>query len=371
MFFQFDPEDGKIRMAAESLSRICGEDPEKNVPQGKLHSEIVEHDGRLYFGTHLANYWASGKREYSGGHVLAYELGSLEKGEPVFTDFGIMKENYTCYSGIDVDRTRGYVYVQATRWWHPYDNGTVMFRYNADGTGKSVMCRVEGKNFYQFADSTGDLWFTSTEDPGLLYRLRGQDGKLWSYRNALPLRLNMVTGTEEPAGEYGRHFAWGDRLDEDRCVFSMANCGGLWIFDAAAARNNSPREAFRKIGFIGTHGFCALGGDKIYYIQSADPQWTQRYKAGDLHLKSITLDGSKKADYGRIIDTEGRTPWRLPSLAADDNGTVYSVGDWRLLRDQDGKLVESGTIRHNDKVPGTYFAEDMWRGLFFSVITAD
>ena len=68
-FHRFDPETKTHTLLAEDLTIILGEG---NTPsqQGKIHSPIVEHDGWLYFTTHLSNYWPKGIEDYTGLMLL-------------------------------------------------------------------------------------------------------------------------------------------------------------------------------------------------------------------------------------------------------------------------------------------------------------
>lgn len=55
-FFRYDPRTKKVELLCRDVTLVCGEDPKKSVPQGKVHSDMIELDGWLYFGTHLARY---------------------------------------------------------------------------------------------------------------------------------------------------------------------------------------------------------------------------------------------------------------------------------------------------------------------------
>lgn len=379
MFFQYDPTErvkGKppaqcIFVLSGDLSITCGENAKTMVPQGKIHSIIVEHDGWLYFATHLAAYWSSAENRYTGSHVLAYKLGSREAGKPVFRDFGVTRENHTCYAGIAVDGVNGYVYTMVTRWWN--GGGGYLYRFKTDGTGKTLITSFAseggGTSFYLFPDRRGDLWFTQHGNFGALYKLDGKTGNLACLTNALPVKRQLLA--DKPSmDKWGRAFRWAAKVDGDRCVFSMHTDGGLWEFDASKVRGSDATGAFRQLHFIGQHGLgTALGGDTVYFVQSADPNWTHPEAAADHHLKSISLDpAASLVDHGRLIDGAGRTPFRIGSLCADAKGNVYGVGDWRVGQTEVGSDLSSLSYDPAPKNP-QYF--DMWRGQFFSSIHVD
>jgi hypothetical protein len=366
IFCQYDPATQQVHLLAQSLSAICHEDPTADVPQGKLHSDITEHDGWLYTATHLANYWEPHQSAYTGSHVLAYQLGSYEAGAPVFRDFGVVRANHTCYSAVTVDPVNDYVYVQVTRWWGT--TGTYLYRYKTDGTGKTLIGSLPGPCFYHFIDSRGDLWFAIQSNSRTLYKVTGSTGAISTYPNAIPYRRNLTSDTPN-MNLSGNWWEWGDRRDGDRYIFKMFDDGGIWEFDSSKMQDGDASDAFRQLHWLIIPGLNqCLAGDTLYFLRPANPARTHQAKASDHHLWSVSLEpGSTPRDWGRIVDQAGRTPWRCEGLSADRAGNFYLTGDWRLLRDAQGNLLESGTVRHNDSNPGTYWYADMWRGQFFTV----
>src|SRR6185312_7183386 len=51
-FFKYSPATQQVTMLAEDITTICGEDPQTN-PQGKIHANIQEMHGWLFFTTHF------------------------------------------------------------------------------------------------------------------------------------------------------------------------------------------------------------------------------------------------------------------------------------------------------------------------------
>jgi hypothetical protein len=179
--------------------------------------------------------------------------------------------------------------------------------------------------------------------------------------------LNLHTATPA-SNQNGRWFTWGKPTgDGEHFLFTM-NGGGLYEFDAGKMLDNNPSDAFRMVQFIGINSMAkCLGGRDVYYLQSPNLTWNNAAKASDHHLMGVDIDTGLITDFGRVVDELGRTPWRAEGMSADANGHVYMTGDWRLLKDANGNLLESGTVRHNDSNPGTYWTADMWRGQFFAV----
>jgi hypothetical protein len=343
-FFRYRPDTRELTMLAEDITRICGEDPTATPPQGKIHSDIVEHDGWLYFATHLGNYWPEAEASYTGAHVLGYELATGN-----FRDFGVIRSNHTIYAGIGVDPVRNKLITYTTRnWLTPVDS--YLYRIDlATGTNE-CLGPVEGDAaFWFFVDRQGDCWLSPSSTTGTL------------------MRVSSATGTVDrwPAALPGDGFwAWAQPLpDGDRCVFRLQDVNSLYLFDAAQVRTN-PSPAFAQVQNIGPYGLgMALAADRVFYVQRANQQpGEQEYQ--DFHLLSVSLTTGAILDHGLIVDQSGHLVWRLPGLAADAQGRLAMVGDWWLLPGEQGS--PTGTLRHVDG-PGTNYTAEV-RGEFFAVV---
>ena len=136
------------------------------------------------------------------------------------------------------------------------------------------------------------------------------------------------------------------------------------------ARAGNVVGAFTPVARIGLGGLdmCLdANSGTVYYIQSARPysdSWTNEAKGKDLHLKSVNAlaadPNSTITDWGRLIDPNGRTPFRCEGMSTDGRN-VYLTGDWRVALSEVGTNVS--TYRYLD--PGY---EDLWRGQFFAVV---
>ncbi len=79
--FRFDPATEAVSEVAK-LSDALGQDLTREIPDGKIHTPLIEHDGQLYFGTHTSFYDgnlpnmspADGRAPYSGEHFMRYDL---------------------------------------------------------------------------------------------------------------------------------------------------------------------------------------------------------------------------------------------------------------------------------------------------------
>lgn len=81
--FVFSPADRRVTRRVD-LGAAVGEGGQPAVPQGKVHVELLEHEGRFYTATHIGFYEIRSSVEqpgrppgyapYPGGHFLAYDL---------------------------------------------------------------------------------------------------------------------------------------------------------------------------------------------------------------------------------------------------------------------------------------------------------
>ncbi|MDB6121030.1 MAG: exported protein of unknown function [Pedosphaera sp.] len=348
-FFRYNPTNKVLTLLAEDITRICGENPTVTPPQGKIHSDIVEANGWLYFTTHLGNYWIEAEAAYTGGHVVGYELATGK-----FKDFGIVRSNYTCYAAVGVDKVRNKILSYVTRWWGPTPDSH-MYRIDIATGAKEDLGIVPALNsFWFFVDSRGDGWFSCPADNGSLRVVRSATGTIQTFNNVLP---------EAQLGN-GRWWDWAMALPVgNRCVIHMQGGNFLYFFDADAFQTNGP-NAFVTVRNIGpADSGLALAPDRVYFLQRTNRQsGNQEFK--DFHMMSVPLFANTPIlDHGLVMDQSGRLVWRLPGMAADAFGRLYMVGDWWLLQGEEGTSL--GTLRHTDD-PGTNYTA-LPRGEFFGV----
>jgi hypothetical protein len=79
-YYIFDPITGTIT-EAPNIDRSLREPAGTHVPQGKVHTPLFEHEGAVYFATHIAFYEgglpgrdAGDRVPYSGGRFMKYDL---------------------------------------------------------------------------------------------------------------------------------------------------------------------------------------------------------------------------------------------------------------------------------------------------------
>lgn len=388
-FFRFDPRTRQLDVLADDMSAICGEDVASTPSQGKIHSPIVEHDGWLYFTTHLSNYWKEAIDRYSGAHVLGYELASGR-----FRDFGIVRPRFSIYSFINVDPARQALYVFSVPFADEdkEKEGCRIYRIDIPTGRIQSLGEPAGKgrnaSFWSFVDLEGNCWFTlwgargrfSAGGGGHLYRVSGASGRIERFEDVLPEARLWPDGRRRPPEDQAdRSWSWAQPLPgRERCLFAMGMGGGdderLWIFDPS--KSIATGAAFQPVGFVGPVFLAlALGKARVFYIQRGDLVSHRNYsgeekrdedpdvvgKNEDYHLKSISLAAEsygQVTDHGAIVDQKGRAPRMIDSLAADRQGRVYMVGSWHVLPG------DQPTMQIDLENPGEF--RRMKRGQFFA-----
>lgn len=339
-FFRYEPKTGMLKLLVENITLVCGEDPTKTPPQGKIHSPIVEQDGWLYFGTHLANYTEEGRKAYTGAHLLGYQLATGK-----FRDFGVVHPNYTnyCCLGIDAARKRIWFYVT------PFYDGDGSHLYQVDiASGKKHDAGLVAPwrnrkdhgppSFACFVDGRGDCWLTTRNDR-TLYVGRAATGKVEAFPDAIP-EAAIAAGTRDP-------WKAARPLDADRALIVMA--GKMWTFDAREApRGPKTFTPLCDVDPLQRIECFALGGGRFY--------WTLREKPdAPLRLMSAALaKPTEHFDHGEITDEAGRKPMWAGDLTTDGKGTLYMVGRWGV---SEADMDSIGILRHNQRM-----------AVFFSVI---
>lgn len=339
-FFRYNPATKELKMLVRDITFVCGEDPAKTPPQGKIHSDILEYKGWLYFGTHLADYSAEGVAAYTGGHLIGYELAT-EK----FRDLGVIHPNYPNYSAIGLDAERGKIFFWAT----PFGKGDGAHVYRIDiASGAKqdfglAAPSVKGASHGPacpdfFVDGRGDCWFAYYDTP-VVNVARAATGRIERFPNAMP------PGTTE-------HNFWyrTKALDENRALVAMQN--GLWIFDSRkVGGKDCPFTLWRAAPMKYNISYLALDAERVYWMVMED--------GGGVRIWSSNLKDPSDAntiDHGLVTDMEGRTPYFLGDIASAGHGLLYMVGRWRV-RAADMDTI--GIIRNRSRMAVMFSVADV------------
>ena len=370
-FYVYDPATDQTKFIAD-LSEAVGE---KNaIAQGKSHVAFYEHEGKLYFATHVGFYEMIDGAEclpvnppagfglYPGGHFVSYDMktGKIESlalaphGEGILT--------------MTMDQKRGHLY--AITWPKGYlldydintrrlkDLGLVSEQGEGGviGADYRVICRSmvvdprDGNVYYSTAD--GDIFYYR---PGLSrpVKLDGVD-----------LRLDYF-GTYDYTGAGSMGYNWRKIFwyaPENVAYGVHGNSGYLFRFNPKAKTveivERITSEPSRKSGMFdqfsyGYLGFM-LGKDNTIYYLTGGPIYVDgvRVKGLDkiamgaarglenLHLVTYNIPKNEYKDHGPIFYADGELPTYVNSIAQDKAGNIYTLA--RFMHD--GKEIEDLVI---------------------------
>jgi hypothetical protein len=355
--FCYDPVAKKIELVGD-LTEACGEKDAKTIVQGKSHVTFVEHEGKLYFATHVGYYSIidgmekigippQGWKPYPGGHFLAYDmktkkfddLAKAPRGEGIIT--------FT----MDTQRGRLYGLTWPAGHFLRYDLAKKdlkdlgpVSREGENGKGENyrTLCRsfvvdpADGSLYYTVGD--GDI-FRYRCDRDAIEQVAGDD-----------MRKDYF-GLYDPtsAGHMGYNWRQTFWYEPEKMVYGVhGNSGYLFRFDPhkvqveiVARITSAPSQ---RSGMFDQFSYGYLGfvlgpdGRTIHYLTGGPVYVDGRRVAGksktamgeskgmeNLHLVTYDIPAGKYTDHGPIFFADGQRPYYVNSLAVGKDGTVYCL----------------------------------------------
>jgi hypothetical protein len=355
--YSYDPASDKIRHLGD-LTEACGEKGAKTIAQGKSHVNFVEHDGRLYFATHVGYYTLvdgmekigvppAGHKPYPGGHFLAYNMRTGK-----FQDLAKAPHGEGVLSmTMDTRRGRLYGLTWPTGYFIRYDLATKELKdlgptsrqgENGKGENYRTLCRS------LVADpQDGSVYFTTGDGAILRYR-HGSD------------RIEVVEGEDLKKDYFGLYdptspghmgYNWRQVIwcPPEKAVYGVhGNSGYLFRFDPHLPRVDvleritslpSQRSGMYDQFSYGYLGFT-LGPDRrtLHYLTGGPVYVDGKRVVGksktamgeskgveNLHLITYDIPAAKYTDHGPIFFENGERPAYVNSIAVGKDGTVYTL----------------------------------------------
>ena len=334
-FFRYDPPGRAISLLAPDMTRICGEDPARTPTQGKVHSDLIEHRGWLYFGTHLSDYSPAGCAAYTGGHLVGYHMATGR-----FRDYGVIHRNFTNYSAIGIDGPRHRAYFYAT----PFGVGDGPHLHRIDlATGENrdlgLVAPWDGRGHGQpcqhlHIDADGACWFTARGERALFV---AREDRIARFDGVLP------GGAEQ----------WYCQrpIDAHRALVVFPD--GFYLFDSR--RFDGTASAFTRFKAVETPGFTwaymAVDASRIYW-NSRSQQVRPETGRHETRIWSTSWARPEETlDHGPIDDGEGRSPWFLGDLVSDGQGGLYAAARWYVRPDE----IPTIGVNRNGLMCAVYF----------------
>ena len=357
-FYVYDPETDQIKFIAD-LTEAVGEKDKKCIAQGKSHVDFYEHDGKLYFSTHLGYYEEidgaerfpqnapEGYQLYPGGHFVSYDMksGKMESLAIAPHGQGIIT--------MTMDKQRGHLY--GITWPRGYlldydintkqlkEVGLISEQGEAGEIGKDyrVICRSI------FVDPRyGNVYYSTAE------------GDIFFYRPGLsaPEKLADVDMRMDYFGSYDytapgsmaynwRKIYW---CETENVAYGIhGNSGYLFRFDPQKPKieivERITSEASKKSGmydlyYYGNLSFM-LGKDHTIYYLTGSPieidgkRVPRENKIGvmgleNLHLVTYNIPRNEYKDHGAVFYEDGGIPTWINSIAMDRQGNIYTLANF-------------------------------------------
>ncbi len=382
--YRYDPETNRTKLLAD-LTAICGEKNQETIVQGKSHVRFYEHDGKLYFATHIGYYEMIDGMEclpekapegyglYPGGHFLSYDLATGR-----FEDLGIAPDGEGILT-MTIDRKREHLY--ALTWplgkFLDYDLksgelknlGLTCGRGEAGTVGEDyrVICRSmlvdprEGSVYLSTAE--GDIF---TYRPGISSLKKVAD---------VNMRLDYF-GQYDPTRPGNMGYNWRKIFwyaPEQVAYGVHGNSGYLFRFDADRMKieivDRITSEPSKKSGMFDQFSYGYLGfqpgpdGNTIYYLTGGPIYENGRRVKGaediakggskgleNLHLITYHLPTKTYRDHGPIFYPDSARPSYVNSITVGDDGSVYTLARF---------VHEGAEIQDLVKIPVTEIERNM------------
>ncbi len=330
--YRFEPDSGKTELIGK-LDEVLGEDATQQISQGKIHTRIYEHRGKLWFATHTSFYKdvmagidSGEKRPYEGGHFVNYDLstGQFQDVAKAFPSEGIMTmvmdpEKDTLYgltwpSGIFISYDLAKSDLRL--WGGLQEQGDHICRCLAIDPDGYVYGCLEG----------GAIWKYDASALKRVNRVEGLD------LSRVPFTHSTEEARAKPAYHMWRAIEWNPNTES----FWGLHFGSTTLFEftpqtgtiraVAKFRNEASQEPpinpyFTQLGFM-------IGPQNTIFYFAHGPAVEMKERPAlesNLYLYTYAIDEKKFTDHGPIFTTDGRRVFFSESIAIGRDDHIYSV----------------------------------------------
>lgn len=344
--FRYNPRNGKVDNVGD-LTSIVGEDRTKVINQGKVHCDLYEYKGKLWFGTHAGAY----DRTYPGGHFMSYDLKTGK-----FEDFGIPAPNEGLVA-VSMDTTRNRMYAVT---WPGYS-----FLYLDISTGKVerwmdaiAPTPQQGPRSLGVDPLTGNVYWHTMFSTIQVYENSKNEVRTLKEPNFKQPMFNIPLakdGVNYSVGVAWRSVKW-NKADQkfyaimyfsDWLVSFDPKTGDLEILDriSAAPNKKSGGTDYTSLAFE-----ISEDGKTVYYIApytKLNPDGTS--SDSEIHLVTYDIPMRQYTDHGPIELADGRRPRYCQGLEVANNGMLYIVGWVNIADKSSDKWARKLAIETEDK----------------------
>ena len=325
--FRYDPRSGAVKLLG-SMNQVTGEDGTKVFNQDKIHCDLYEMNGKLYFSTQGGNYDGGDYGPYPGGHFFSYDL-KTEK----IADLGIGApgEGIVCM-GMDTVHGRMYGITWPGMLFLYYDvpSGKIKsFGKQVATPGITDLTAVPGNRALAVDPNTGNVWWHNMDETITRYS-RAKDTVEILASPTLDIPILKIPGAGFNKVLW-RAIRWSQSMQRfygvdtsDEYLFSLEpKTGTIEIIDRITAAPS------RKSGSRGSASLAfelSPDGKRVYYIASARAEKPDASgRRSELRLVSYDLFLRQYIDHGPIVLDDGRRPSSCSGLDVGRDGSLYLV----------------------------------------------
>jgi hypothetical protein len=324
--FRFDPRSGAVK-ALGSMNEVVGEDGSKVFNQGKIHCDLYEMKGKLYFSTQGGYYQGGNYGPFPGGHFLSYDLSSGK-----FTDYGIGAPGEGMVTmTMDTDRGRMYAVTWPGMHFIYYDvpaGRKKDFGKAVATPGITDLTSVPGNRSLAMDPRDGNVYWHNMDETISRYDfLHDSIDILEHLRLDIPILRTARGGFDKVLW---RSIRWSPAQQRfygviagSEYLFSFEpKSGTLEIIDRIAAGPNrrSGATAGSSLAFE-----LDAEGNTIYYIASSRSRLHDRTTREELRLVTFDIPHRRYIDHGPVELEDGRYPNGCSGLDVGRDGILYLV----------------------------------------------
>lgn len=340
-YYIFHPEKGSITLAGK-LDEVLREPAKTHIPQGKVHTPLIEHDGKIWFATHTAFYHGdlpeldSGKKTpYSGGRFMSYDLKSRR-----FTDLARVMPGEGIIS-MAMDSNRGVLY--GLTW-----PSGILVSYDIEKRQLQSWGAVQGRGEWGEHPAEWDrICRTLGVAPSGEVFGSTMDGKIWKYDPAQYRRVSFIEGLDlsrTPRSQSAAETLRGDFEYNWRSIQWNPGTGSFWgiiwetstLFEflpsanyirAVADLRPKAYQDMPRNPEISQLGFMLATPNTVLYLAhgpAVEIEGRPSVQSG-LYLLTYDIDTKTLRDHGPILSRDKRRVFFAESIAIGKDGHIYTV----------------------------------------------
>lgn len=370
-YYTFDPATNVMTFIAE-IDTALGEDAKTRVSQGKIHTPLIEHDGKVWFATMTAFYEGrlpgtgnDGKIPYGGGHFMSYDLktGKFTDLAKVIPSESIMTMNMdtkneilyglTWPSGLLVsydirgDELCSWGAVQGRGEWghHPWEWDVICRTLAIDPEGNVYGSTMDGMIWHYDRTRTRRVRYMDGLDLSRVPRVQSAEEELKGdfYHGWRVIRWNPNTNSF-----WGTHF-------ETTTLFEFVPSANL--IRAVAELRPKAYQGIPRNPEKSQLGFMIGPRNTIFYLAHGPAVTIQGRPSlqSSLYLFTYEIDKASLTDHGPIFSHDGRRVFFAESIAIGPDDHIYTVA-WVEVANakQKGEAVEAAPFGPEETVNARY-----------------